>query len=139
MSQEDKKLILVVDDNSDNRTLLKDIVEGMCGAEVIEAANASEALTKLSNESRNIDGVVADLSMPEIDGFSLLAMIQEMMPNIPIAMLVTTSYMSGERDYLPTDVKIPEFLNRSQIMGKDEPMKIAQRLNELLKNLMTGK
>jgi CheY-like chemotaxis protein len=63
-------LVLVVDDERTIRTLLRRILEG-AGYRVSEAGNGNEALRTLENETP--DAMLVDISMPEMDGFELLA------------------------------------------------------------------
>ena len=62
--------ILVVDDNSINRAILKKIL----GAEyvVLEAANGEEALTILNHEHCDIAAVLLDIIMPVMDSYQFL-------------------------------------------------------------------
>lgn len=56
--------ILVVDDNSEIRDIIKQFLE-LDGKNVIEAGNGLEALDKMSNE---VDLVIMDMSMPYMSG-----------------------------------------------------------------------
>ncbi len=65
--------VLVVDDEADARNLIKRVLED-CGAEVITAGTASEAL--LAVESGKPDVLVSDIGMPDADGFELLRRVR---------------------------------------------------------------
>jgi PAS domain S-box-containing protein len=69
--------VLVVDDEADTRELLAAVLVS-CGAEVIQAATASEAFEQV--ERARPDVIVTDIGMPEEDGYSLLARIRELPP-----------------------------------------------------------
>jgi len=69
--------VLVVDDEADARDLVKRIL-GDCGAEVVVAASAAEALQMLLAEHPDV--LVSDIGMPDIDGFELLALIRALGP-----------------------------------------------------------
>jgi PAS domain S-box-containing protein len=62
--------VLVADDEADTRALLRVMLE-QCGAEVMTAASAAEAL-RLFEQSRP-DVLVSDIGMPEEDGYALIA------------------------------------------------------------------
>jgi len=63
--------ILIVDDSTFMRTILKNIILGTYGAaEVLEAANGEEAITKY-NEAKP-DLVLLDIIMPGKDGIAVL-------------------------------------------------------------------
>lgn len=66
--------VLVVDDDSDTRQMLKAALSE-CMADVITAASAAEALKEI--ERRKPDVLVSDLGMPEQDGYELIKQIRE--------------------------------------------------------------
>ena len=63
-----KKKLLIVDDNEENRYMLRSLLEGH-GYSVIEARDGAEALEEASLNPP--DAVVTDLLMPGMDGFAL--------------------------------------------------------------------
>ena len=64
--------ILVVDDSITTRTLEKTILQAQ-GYRVLVAVDGMEALGILRTSQREVDVVVADVEMPRLDGFGLLA------------------------------------------------------------------
>ncbi|PSR17740.1 hybrid sensor histidine kinase/response regulator [filamentous cyanobacterium CCP3] len=66
--------ILVVDDDADCRNLLVYTLEG-CGAEVITAASADEAIAVLSEPSA-LNILISDIGMPGEDGYALLRRVR---------------------------------------------------------------
>jgi two-component system cell cycle response regulator DivK len=91
-----KSTILYVEDNPDNRSLIRRVLEAE-GYAVAEAINAKQALEKL--ESTNIDLVLMDINMPEMDGYTLTARIKSIQKfsKIPIV-AVTANVMRGDRE-----------------------------------------
>ncbi len=87
--------LLVVDDEEDTRVVLKMVLE-KCGASVITASTAREALAALK-ETRP-DVLISDLGMPEEDGYALIkkvrALSEEDGGNTPSAAL--TAYARVE-------------------------------------------
>ncbi|HET8528464.1 MAG TPA: response regulator transcription factor [Gaiellaceae bacterium] len=75
--------ILVVDDDDDIRGLVRKLLE-RSGAEVHEAPNGREGLREF--HARRPDLVVLDVSMPELDGWSVLERIRDM-SDVPVLML----------------------------------------------------
>jgi two-component system cell cycle response regulator DivK len=97
MALENKKgTILYVEDNPDNRSLIRRVLESESYA-VVEAINAQQALEKL--ESNAIDLVLMDINMPEMDGYTLTAKIKaiQKFSKIPIV-AVTANVMRGDRE-----------------------------------------
>lgn len=90
----DRKRILVVDDESRMRKLVKDFLT-KSNYEVIEAEDGSVALEKFF-EIKNIDLVILDVMMPKVDGWQACRGIREY-SKVPIIMLTAKS---DERDEL---------------------------------------
>ena len=65
--------ILVVDDQSDARDLIKRVLED-CAAEVMTASTADEALQLI--EAQKPDVFVSDIGMPDVNGFELLRRVR---------------------------------------------------------------
>jgi signal transduction histidine kinase/ActR/RegA family two-component response regulator len=77
-SELDGARVLVVDDDADTRQLLKQIMENH-GAAVTTAASAAEALEVIG--AAPPDALVADIGMPDEDGYSLMRKIRELPPD----------------------------------------------------------
>lgn len=88
--------ILYVEDNPDNRNLVRRVLNAE-GYAVVEAAHAEQAFLKLENE--NIDLILMDINMPDMDGYTLTSKIKrtEKYKNIPIV-AVTANVMRGDRE-----------------------------------------
>lgn len=67
--------ILIVDDSEIDRMVLKNIL--VSSYNVIEADNGYAALEILNNPSLHIDGLMLDISMPGLDGFSVLNLLDK--------------------------------------------------------------
>ena len=96
MAQHDKGTILYVEDNPDNRNLIRRVLNAE-GYALVEAANAKQAIEKLSSEQ--VDLILMDINMPEMDGYTLTARIKgiEKFSMIPI-IAVTANVMRGDRE-----------------------------------------
>jgi CheY-like chemotaxis protein len=66
--------LLVVDDDNDTREMLRFILEQE-GADVRVAASVSEAFESYRNSPPNL--IVADIGMPEQNGYALISMIRD--------------------------------------------------------------
>ena len=83
-SNEKKLRLLITDDSKLLRKKLRDELENL-GCEVIEASNGKEAITfDLESEP---DGVFLDIVMPEVGGIETLQVIREVSPDVPVVML----------------------------------------------------
>lgn len=91
-----KSTILYVEDNPDNRSLIRRVLEAE-GYAVVEAVNATQALEAL--ERSEISLVLMDINMPDMDGYTLTAKIKSIkkFSNIPIV-AVTANVMRGDRE-----------------------------------------
>ncbi len=69
--------VLFVDDEADNRSLAKEILESH-EIEVILAADGLEALEIYRDQGDSIDGVILDMIMPKMDGKAVLFELKEM-------------------------------------------------------------
>lgn len=96
MPENGKGTILYVEDNPDNRNLIRRVLNAE-GYAVVEAAHAAQAIEKLETEV--IDLILMDINMPDVDGYTLTAKIKkiEKFTNIPI-IAVTANVMRGDRE-----------------------------------------
>ena len=88
--------VLVVDDDSDTRQMLKAVLSE-CQAHVIIAASAAEAIEEI--ERRKPDVLVSDLGMPEQDGYELIKKVRGMESadhTVRIPALALTAYAKAE-------------------------------------------
>lgn len=97
MQSLDKRVILYVEDNPDNRSLVRRVLNAE-GYDVLEAVNASHALAQL-DENPAVDLILMDINMPEVDGYSLTSQIKAnpKFTQIPI-IAVTANVMRGDRE-----------------------------------------
>jgi len=93
---EDSITILYVEDNPDNRMLIRRVLAAE-GYNVEEAQNATEALEKLKTLRPKL--ILMDINMPDMDGYTLTAHIRQLpnMGGIPIIAL-TANVMKGDRE-----------------------------------------
>lgn len=88
--------ILYIEDNSDNRKLVRRVLEAE-GYAVVEAKDGQQAMERLQSE--RIDLALMDINMPEVDGYTLTARIKAMpeFAKLPIV-AVTANVMRGDRE-----------------------------------------
>ena len=85
------KRIVVVDDEPDARELVCELLRE-CGAEVVTAGSAAEALAVLA--AHTFDILVSDIGMPIEDGYALMRRVRALQgnPNAAIAAIAVTAY-----------------------------------------------
>jgi two-component system, cell cycle response regulator DivK len=93
MSDFNKGTVLYVEDNPDNRNLIRRVLS----ADGYTTIEASKAIEKLENEK--VDLILMDINMPDMDGYTLTAKIKkiEKFSKIPI-IAVTANVMRGDRE-----------------------------------------
>lgn len=115
-SEKLKQQILIVDDSEINREILKEILKE--DYRILEAANGEECLEQLERSGTGISLVLLDIVMPEMDGFEVLAAMNQnhWIEDIPVIMIssedsdsyIRRAYEMGVSDYIsrPFDAKI---------------------------------
>jgi two-component system, cell cycle response regulator DivK len=96
ISMAESKTILHVEDNFDNRLLVRRILQAS-GYKVVDAENANQAEETLTRLLPDL--ILMDINMPDIDGYALTNQIKKKpgMQNIPIV-AITANVMKGDRE-----------------------------------------
>ena len=90
------KCILVVEDQKDNRQILRDLLTN-AGYEMIEAENGEDAVA--SAQARRPDLILMDIQLPILDGYEATRRIKADPDLKSIPIIVVTSYaLSGDED-----------------------------------------
>jgi two-component system, cell cycle response regulator DivK len=91
-----KGIILYVEDNPDNRLLVKRILMAE-DYKLLEATNAAQAFNLL--ETTTPDLILMDINMPDMDGYTLTTKIRAMpgLERVPILAL-TANVMRGDKE-----------------------------------------
>jgi two-component system cell cycle response regulator DivK len=88
------KRILIIEDQEDNRTIMRDLLTG-AGFELIEAVNGEEGV-KLAQSERP-DLILMDIQLPIIDGYEATRQIRAIVDLKSIPIIAVTSYaLSGD-------------------------------------------
>lgn len=92
----DMPLILHVEDNFENRMLVRRILESE-GYRIIEAESASQALEYLLMNIPQL--ILLDINMPDMDGYTLVQEIKknERTSGVPVV-AITANVMKGDRE-----------------------------------------
>lgn len=88
-SEDSYHLILVVDDQADNRELLNAFLSSL-GYGVVEACNGLEAVKKATSECPDL--IIMDLSMPVMDGFNAVRILREMPETSAVPVVACTAH-----------------------------------------------
>ena len=88
------KMILIVDDESRIRKLIKDFIEQE-EYSVLEAADGEEAVEQFESNMNKVNLVILDVMMPKQDGWSALRRIRQI-SNVPVIMLTARSEEQDE-------------------------------------------
>lgn len=83
----EKLKILVVDDQSDMRAMVRGMLSEMGITQIFEASDGREALTFADAAIDMIDVVICDWNMPKLSGIELLRQMRSVMPDLPFLML----------------------------------------------------
>lgn len=144
-SIKDAPSVLLVDDSEFVRSLLVELLEarGYC---VIEAANGKEALELFDRNRPDI--VLTDLQMPEMDGLTLIAELNDRYINIPVIVISGEGTLSNAieavrlgawdyilkpiRDVRELEITITRSLERARLL--DDNYRYRQHLEELVQS-----
>ncbi|HEY71718.1 MAG: hypothetical protein B6I35_03220 [Anaerolineaceae bacterium 4572_32.2] len=122
-------LVLVVDDQPEDRNLLRRMLEGQEGYEVVEAGGGQEAIAAIQQTPPHV--IILDLMMPNVDGFAVLEAVKtdENTRSIPIIVVTAKDLTTEEREALSSGV---EALLQKGIFEQHELLAdVAEALNRL--------
>ncbi len=108
LPQQDRKKILMVDDEADNLLLLRLIMKGS-SYELFWAKNGEEAVSVVE-EQPHIDLVFMDLKMPVLDGYEATKRIKKMKPEVLV--IAQTAYAYEEERTKAMDAGCDEFITK---------------------------
>jgi two-component system cell cycle response regulator DivK len=88
------KRILVVEDQEDNRQILRDLL-GSVGFEMAEAGDGQEALAEVAKQRPDL--ILMDIQLPVMDGYEATRRLKSDPATKSIPIIVVTSYaLSGD-------------------------------------------
>jgi len=85
----EKPLLLLVEDEALLAMGLQDELKD-AGFEVLLAKNGQVALAEIEQDVARFAGLISDIRLPEVDGWTIAKRARELMPTIPVV------YMSGD-------------------------------------------
>jgi len=88
------RCILVVEDQVDNRQILRDLL-GNAGYDLVEAENGQEALAAVARQRPDL--ILMDIQLPVMDGYEATRRLKSDPSTKSIPIIVVTSYaLSGD-------------------------------------------
>ena len=119
-----KKRILVVEDQEDNRRIIRDLLMS-AGYELVEAADG-EAGVRLA-EAERPDLILMDIQLPVLDGHEATRQIKQNPELSAIPIIVVTSYaLSGD------DVRAMEAGSDAYVAKPFSPRQLLAKIQEFL-------
>jgi len=132
-------VILVVDDNEANRSLVRHTLEDE-GYRVVVASGGAEAIAAFQREP--IDCIVLDVRMPEMDGFTVCERVRQLAhgPETPVIFLTALrdvetfdrALRAGGDDFLTKPVRPTELLARVETALELRRMRVELRAHYML-------
>ena len=114
-----KKCILVVEDQEDNRQILRDLLAST-DYEIVEAVNGVEALAALAKQRPDL--ILMDIQLPILDGYEATRRIKADPALRSIPIIAVTSYaLSGDEDKAREagcDAYVPKPYSPRQLLAK---------------------
>jgi len=119
MKAPDNVYILHIEDNSENRLLVRRLLESR-GFNVIDAENATEAMDFVAGQTPDI--ILMDINMPGVDGYTLTSYFRTSpsLRRVPIV-AITANVMKGDRErtleagcdgYIEKPIDVDTFLDQ---------------------------
>ena len=116
------KTVLLVEDESATLRFYLAGLRGLQEFRVLSAVNGAEALAQV--QAQAVDVVVTDLRMPVLDGYSLITILAERYPSLPVIVL--------------TAVSDPAMLDRAAELGALRVLAKPVRLSQLMDEVRTA-
>lgn len=88
-----KKRILVIEDDAEVRSMLKDYL-GYLEYEIITAEDGLKGLQKIKAD--RYDLVITDIAMPYVSGIGIISILKEEHPEIPVIAITGYGYHAEE-------------------------------------------
>ena len=118
------KLILVVEDQEDNRRIMRDLLSS-AGYEIIEAVTGEEGVAAAENHRPDL--ILMDIQLPGLDGYEATRQIKANPELEHIPIIVVTSYaLSGD------DVKAFEAGCNAYVSKPFSPRELLAKIREYL-------
>lgn len=102
--------VLVVEDDAATRLMLRRVLRGRFGCEVVDAPDGAVALDVLSK--RDVDLVMLDLQVPQISGLDVLRVLRGSEGGAALPVIVTTAEKDAETVRAVLALGIADYLTK---------------------------
>ena len=120
-----RKRILIVDDSTLNRALLRHILSAQY--DIIEAEDGKTALELLFTRMEDIAAVLLDIVMPDISGYEVLAAVRERQEFAALPIMVMTQLDGHGEEIRALELGATDFVSKPY-----QPEVLRQRLSNIL-------
>ena len=104
------KTILYVDDDLNSLKLIKEQMKFINpNIKVITVSKGEDAIETYKDYIKDIDLVIADVHLPNVDGYDLLLLNKKLNPDVPVVM-ITASNGNREYDFVIKKLGASEYL-----------------------------
>ncbi|HTH98733.1 MAG TPA: ATP-binding protein [Stellaceae bacterium] len=120
--------VLYVEDNPVSRELMRNVMEFMSDARLLEAENGGKALEMAKTEQPDL--IVLDIELPDMDGYTVLRRLNEepATANIPVVALTRAGFIEDAerlgnanfRLYLTKPLQIPRLLEVVKAIAREK-------------------
>jgi two-component system chemotaxis response regulator CheY len=83
--------VLIIDDQPEVRSLIRDVLAEAGASRTFEATNGKEAMQFIDADFEIINFIICDWNMPSMNGLDFLRQIRSVFPNIPFIMVTGKS------------------------------------------------
>ena len=88
------RYVLIIEDNKDNRTLIKFVLENKTDWKVLTACDGIEGITKA--QTIHPDVILLDFIMPDLDGLAVLKILKSNLFTCSIPVIFITAMVDAE-------------------------------------------
>lgn len=108
IAEGDKEIILVAEPLGMNREIIRDSLKERF--QIVEVEDGNQALEKLREEYVQISAVVADVNLPDIDGYTLLQRIKDNTETKNVPVIITSAQIENTSKQKAYDMGADGFL-----------------------------
>jgi two-component system chemotaxis sensor kinase CheA len=103
--------VMVVDDSKTDRKIMKSALKPL-GVNIVEATDGVDALTKLKSNEYEVDGMMVDIEMPRMDGYTLAAEIRKYNKYKDLPLMAVTSRNSKSDRMRGVEAGMSEYITK---------------------------